>query len=215
MIAGVRRKGRTARWSALGVGAVVLVLVAVLATRQQASMVMANSPLVGRKAPPITAPSFAGRTVSLSSLSGRWVVVNFFAPGATSAGRRNHSSSSSSTPAPRAGARRCSASSTGTRRQTAGPSSPRPAPAGPRSWIRTALSPPPTGWDRSPRSFLVDPSGRVVASIEGAVSSPNSTGGSSRRRPAVSEVAVLATLVGFFVPQAAKTPRPRRSSDTE
>ncbi|MFZ0171044.1 MAG: redoxin domain-containing protein [Acidimicrobiales bacterium] len=70
---------RTARWSALGVGVVAIALVAVLATRPPATMVMADSPLVGRAAPPIVAESFAGSTISLSSMRGRWVLVNFFA----------------------------------------------------------------------------------------------------------------------------------------
>lgn len=73
------RRFRIARWSALGVGVVVIVLVAVLATRPPAQMVMADSPLVGKSAPPIVAKSFNGTTVSLASMRGRWVLVNFFA----------------------------------------------------------------------------------------------------------------------------------------
>lgn len=71
---------RIARFAALGVGAVVVVLVAVLATRQPASLSLADSPLVGHAAPAVRAASFSGRTVSLSSMRGRYVLVNFFAP---------------------------------------------------------------------------------------------------------------------------------------
>ncbi|MGH9171860.1 MAG: TlpA family protein disulfide reductase [Acidimicrobiales bacterium] len=74
-----RRRFRAARWSALAVGVVAVVLVSVLATRQPAMMVEAKSPLVGRAAPAIVAKSFTGETVSLASYRGRWVLVNFFA----------------------------------------------------------------------------------------------------------------------------------------
>lgn len=74
-----RRGFRAARWSSLGVGLVVLALVAVLATRPPATMVMADSPLVGKPAPSIVATSLRGSTVSLRSMRGRWVLVNFFA----------------------------------------------------------------------------------------------------------------------------------------
>lgn len=73
------RRFRTARWSAFCVGVVAVALVAVLATRPPATMAMADSPLVGKTAPPIVAKTFAGSTVSLSSMRGRWVLVNFFA----------------------------------------------------------------------------------------------------------------------------------------
>jgi cytochrome c biogenesis protein CcmG/thiol:disulfide interchange protein DsbE len=73
------RRFRAARWSALGVGVVAISLVAVLATRPPANMVIADSPLVGKAAPPIVAKSFNGPTVSLASMRGRWVLVNFFA----------------------------------------------------------------------------------------------------------------------------------------
>ncbi|MDA8038210.1 MAG: TlpA disulfide reductase family protein [Actinomycetota bacterium] len=75
-----RRPAHLARWSALLVGAVGILLVAVLATRQPASLVLADSPLLGRPAPAIDATSFSGRQVRLSSMRGRFVLVNFFAP---------------------------------------------------------------------------------------------------------------------------------------
>ncbi|MFP5377643.1 MAG: TlpA family protein disulfide reductase [Acidimicrobiia bacterium] len=73
------RPRHTARWVALAVGAVVAVLVVVLATRPPASDVVAPSPLVGRPAPEVEGPGLDGATVRLSGLRGRWVVVNFFA----------------------------------------------------------------------------------------------------------------------------------------
>ena len=69
----------TARWAAVAVGVVVLSLVAVLATRPQASDVIAPSPVVGQVAPEVEGPDLDGATLRLSELRGRWVVVNFFA----------------------------------------------------------------------------------------------------------------------------------------
>jgi cytochrome c biogenesis protein CcmG/thiol:disulfide interchange protein DsbE len=172
MIAGMRPKSRTARWSALGVGVVVLVLVAVLATRQQASMVMANSPLVGRLAPPISAPSFSGRTVSLSSLRGRWVVVNFFAPWCDQCRQEEPQleqflySRPDGRPTAVLGVLYGDTEADGRSFQSSAGAS-WPAVVDPNGLIASAY-----GVGSLPRSFLVDPSGRVVASIEGAVSSP-------------------------------------------
>jgi cytochrome c biogenesis protein CcmG/thiol:disulfide interchange protein DsbE len=80
---GVRRT-HTARWIAAGVLLVTAALVAVLATRSQAAD-QASSALVGEPAPGIAAnpqaavTTVGGQTLLLSSLKGRWVVVNFFA----------------------------------------------------------------------------------------------------------------------------------------
>ncbi|MGH9164375.1 MAG: TlpA family protein disulfide reductase [Acidimicrobiales bacterium] len=74
-----RRSGHPARWAALGVGLVVAVLVALLATRPQAADVVADSPIVGQLAPPVEGPGLDGATVRLADLRGRYVVVNFFA----------------------------------------------------------------------------------------------------------------------------------------
>lgn len=76
----MRRRLRVARWSALGAGAVAVVLVAVLATRQPATVALADSPLLDRPAPAISSTTFEGARLSLSSLRGRFVLVNFFAP---------------------------------------------------------------------------------------------------------------------------------------
>lgn len=73
------RPRRTARWTALAVGAVVAVFVAVLATRPPAIDVIADSPLLGLPAPPLQGPGLNGGTLDLVDLRGRYVVVNFFA----------------------------------------------------------------------------------------------------------------------------------------
>lgn len=54
-------------------------LVAVLATRPPASAVGADSPLLGQPAPAIAGPALAGGNVSLASMRGDFVLVNFFA----------------------------------------------------------------------------------------------------------------------------------------
>lgn len=73
-----RRRRRVARAGA-GVALIVAaVLVAVLGTRPSLSVV--ETPLVGKPAPQLDGPRIAGKgTVRLSSYSGRWVLVNFFA----------------------------------------------------------------------------------------------------------------------------------------
>lgn len=65
--------------AALGVAVVVGALVAVLATRPSASSTAAASPLLGKPAPPIAGTALTGGPVDLSSMRGRFVVVNFFA----------------------------------------------------------------------------------------------------------------------------------------
>jgi cytochrome c biogenesis protein CcmG/thiol:disulfide interchange protein DsbE len=79
-VASPRVSGRhTARW----VGIIVLViasgLVAVLATRPSAQTAEAQSPLLGRVAPPITGVTLSGANFSLPRAPGHYVVVNFFA----------------------------------------------------------------------------------------------------------------------------------------
>ena len=64
----------------LAATAILAVLVAVLATSGPASQVSAASPLVGRTAPAIKGKAVNGSgDVSLSQLSGKWVLVNFAA----------------------------------------------------------------------------------------------------------------------------------------
>jgi cytochrome c biogenesis protein CcmG/thiol:disulfide interchange protein DsbE len=167
-----RGRWRTARWSALGVGAVVLVLVAVLATRQPSNMVMAGSPLVGKPAPPISAKSFTGRTVSLSSLQGRFVLVNFFASWCDACKQEEPQLEQFLYSRP--GGRRTAVlgvlygdTESDGRTFQASQGASWPSVVDPNGLIASEY-----GVGSLPRSFLVDPAGRVVASIDGAVSSP-------------------------------------------
>lgn len=66
--------------SAIAVGSVVALLIAVLATSNTTqSEVQATSPLQGKAAPEISGPSLDGGNDRLSSYRGKWVVLNFFA----------------------------------------------------------------------------------------------------------------------------------------
>ena len=75
-----RRRRHATRWVA---GAVLLVLVVVgivLATRTPQEATAVQSPLLGRQAPAFTGTDLTtGAPVSLASLRGHYVVVNFFA----------------------------------------------------------------------------------------------------------------------------------------
>lgn len=67
------------RWIALALVAVAAAFLAVLATRPSAEEAAAGSPLLGRPAPEVIGPDLDGKTVRLSQLRGRYVVLNFFA----------------------------------------------------------------------------------------------------------------------------------------
>jgi cytochrome c biogenesis protein CcmG/thiol:disulfide interchange protein DsbE len=73
-----RRQMRFVRWAACGAGLGALVLVAVLATRPPATQTT-SSFLIGKPAPPVAGRNLAGGVSSLSSMRGRWVLLNFFA----------------------------------------------------------------------------------------------------------------------------------------
>lgn len=72
-------RSHTARWVALAVAACLAAFVSALATREPASTREADSPLLGQPAPQIEGESYAGKPFRLTSLRGRYVVVNFFA----------------------------------------------------------------------------------------------------------------------------------------
>lgn len=78
-----RRTRHTIRWVAAAVLAVLAVLAVVgvvLATRTPQESTQVNSPLLGHMAPSFVGTDLrTGQRVSLSSLRGRYVVVNFFA----------------------------------------------------------------------------------------------------------------------------------------
>lgn len=67
-----------ARWAAIAVGAVVALLVVLLATRQPAEDRKSNSALVGQQAPGIEGKVLVGEPFDLGATD-RWVLVNFFA----------------------------------------------------------------------------------------------------------------------------------------
>ncbi|MGH9008156.1 MAG: TlpA family protein disulfide reductase, partial [Acidimicrobiales bacterium] len=76
---GPKRHRHTARWVA-GAVAVVLAVVAVVAgTRPSAQATSVASPLIGHRAPSISAIDFGGRPASLGRDRGDFVFVNFFA----------------------------------------------------------------------------------------------------------------------------------------
>jgi cytochrome c biogenesis protein CcmG/thiol:disulfide interchange protein DsbE len=71
---------RTALWTSLALGCAIAVFVGVLATRQPAEVRLANSPLLGKPAPPVSGTNiFDGADVDLAAYEGKWVVLNFFA----------------------------------------------------------------------------------------------------------------------------------------
>jgi len=73
------KRARTALWAAAAAAVVVSLFVAVLATRQSAESREAHSPLLGKPAPALAGNALDGRDVDVVGLQGRWVVVNFFA----------------------------------------------------------------------------------------------------------------------------------------
>ena len=72
-------RSTTIRWVAIGIAVAVVAFVAVLATREPAATRIAESPLLGRRAPEVTGESIDGRAVRLSAMRGKYVVLNFFA----------------------------------------------------------------------------------------------------------------------------------------
>ncbi len=73
------RRRHTVLVIAAVVSAVAVGLVWVLATREPGRNTFADSPLLGRAAPPLRGPTLAGGKFDLDDQRGRWVVVNFFA----------------------------------------------------------------------------------------------------------------------------------------
>src|SRR5947199_9118887 len=81
----VPTRRHTARWAAISLGVVLLLFVAVLATRKSAADKQAESPLLGKPAPSLAGTGLDGPQVSLSSMRRKWVVVDLlvslFGPG--------------------------------------------------------------------------------------------------------------------------------------
>jgi cytochrome c biogenesis protein CcmG/thiol:disulfide interchange protein DsbE len=77
--AGGRRRVGPAIASALVAVCVLGFLVVVLATREPAANRIAESPLVGRQAPAVAGTTLDDKAYDLADDEGRWVLVNFFA----------------------------------------------------------------------------------------------------------------------------------------
>ncbi|HET6950515.1 MAG TPA: redoxin domain-containing protein [Acidimicrobiales bacterium] len=73
------RRSRTGKIVSAVVAVLLLGFVAVLATREPASERRADSPLVGRTVPALAGPTIDGGSFDIDDHAGRWVVVNFFA----------------------------------------------------------------------------------------------------------------------------------------
>ena len=65
--------------ASVAVGIVMVLLVAVLATRPPSGERATRSPLIGRLAPATAGTALGGRQVTIDDYRGRWVMVNFFA----------------------------------------------------------------------------------------------------------------------------------------
>ena len=74
-----RRSGHAARWGAVAVGAVLLVLVVVLATSKTLDSRGISSELLGEPAPRVQGETLDDGAFDIDQHRGRWVVVNFFA----------------------------------------------------------------------------------------------------------------------------------------
>lgn len=75
----VRRGSHRARWIAVAVAVPFVLLLVVLATRPPAGVRAADSPLLGKPAPPLSGTTVDGQPFDRATANGRWVLVNFFA----------------------------------------------------------------------------------------------------------------------------------------
>lgn len=79
-LAGGKRRGRGILISALVVGVVLAGLVGVLATRDPSTARLADTPLLGKPAPPLAGPSLLdGTYFDIADVGERFVLVNVFA----------------------------------------------------------------------------------------------------------------------------------------
>lgn len=72
-------RAHPARWAALAIGVVLIAFVAVLATRSPASQDTIDNSIIGQRVPAVQGPTIDGGTYNIDNARGRWVVVNFFA----------------------------------------------------------------------------------------------------------------------------------------
>jgi len=68
-----------ARNLAIGVGIVLVLFIALLATRQPSESRFGANPMVGRAVPKVAGTTLDGERIDIDALRGKWVVVNFFA----------------------------------------------------------------------------------------------------------------------------------------
>ncbi|MGQ0744392.1 MAG: TlpA family protein disulfide reductase [Acidimicrobiales bacterium] len=160
---------RSVKWVALAVGLVVLALAAVLAGRPPAAQRAVRSPLVGRPAPSIDAVTIDDESFDLDSTRGRWVVVNFFATWCVPCRQEHDDLIRFSESHARLGDASVvgvvySDSDIAVREYRAKEGGDWPMVSDPKG--RVALD---FGVARVPESFLIDPSGVVVAKILGGV----------------------------------------------
>jgi cytochrome c biogenesis protein CcmG/thiol:disulfide interchange protein DsbE len=154
-----RRRGRIALWSGLGVLVVFAVLLAFLAT---VGSTKANSPLLGKAAPPVAGSELStGRSVSLTDYAGRWVLVNFAASWCIPCQQEMPQLEQFAKVAPSFHATVLTVTydpgdTSGLRRMLADDHAGWPAVADAASQVNWGIS-------GIPESFLVDPSGRVIA----------------------------------------------------
>jgi cytochrome c biogenesis protein CcmG, thiol:disulfide interchange protein DsbE len=73
------RRSRTGKIVSAVVAVLLIGFVAVLATREPASERRASSPLVGKAVPALAGDTLDGGSFDIDDHAGRWVVVNFFA----------------------------------------------------------------------------------------------------------------------------------------
>ena len=69
---------RTIRWAAVGVGVVMVLLIALLITRKAIGDRSAASPVVGKQAPALDGTPIIGSRFDIGT-NDRWLIVNFFA----------------------------------------------------------------------------------------------------------------------------------------
>src|SRR5262245_34451065 len=75
----IRRGAHTVRWVMLGLGAGLVVAVAILASRLGKDASYVPSPLIGKPAPAFMFTKLDGTTVTNPDLAGKPYVVNFWA----------------------------------------------------------------------------------------------------------------------------------------
>jgi cytochrome c biogenesis protein CcmG/thiol:disulfide interchange protein DsbE len=76
--AGPAPRSNAVRWTALGVGVVMVLLVVLLVTRDPAEEGSGASPAVGKQAPALNGEALIGEPFDVGT-NDRWLVVNFFA----------------------------------------------------------------------------------------------------------------------------------------